>query len=48
MKNIIIAWIKKYLLRIKSSSGILTGYEYEYDYLTAKKAESEEVKDGGT
>ena len=33
MKNIIIAWIEKYLLRVKSPSGVVNGYEYEYDYI---------------
>lgn len=33
MKNIIIAWIEKYLLRVKSPSGAVNGYEYEYDYI---------------
>lgn len=37
--KIIIAWIKKYIFHIKSPSGMIMGYEYEYDYLTERKRE---------
>jgi hypothetical protein len=33
MKMMILAWIKKYILHIKSPSAIWQGYEYEWDML---------------
>ena len=39
MKRLIIAWIKK-LLGIHSPSGALLGYDYEFDYLKAKKMQA--------
>lgn len=44
MKNIIIAWIEKYLLRIESPSGQWTGYKYEYDYIRDERRRRKERK----
>ncbi len=33
----IMAWIKKYLLGVKSPSAMSYGYDYEWDYLKARK-----------
>lgn len=41
MKKIIIAWIKKYILKIQSPSSHFKGYKYEYDEL-----KQQEAKDG--
>ena len=35
--SIIIAWLKKYILRVESPSLSFIGYKYEYDYLIANR-----------
>lgn len=36
-KRLIIAWIKKYIFKIKSPTLSLLGFPYEYDYLRNKE-----------
>ena len=35
--RLFLAWIKKYILGVKSPSGIPNGFEYEYDMIKAEK-----------
>jgi hypothetical protein len=37
MKRMIIAWINKYILHVKSPSGMRQGYEYEWDMLRRRQ-----------
>ena len=37
--QMILAWIKKYILHIKSPSAKWLGYDYEWDYLVEVKAD---------
>ena len=37
MKRKIKAWVFKYILKIKSPSTSIMGYDFEWDYLTQEK-----------
>ena len=41
--QMILAWIKKYILHIKSPYAKWLGYDYEWDYLKRIKADIEEI-----
>ena len=38
--RMILAWIKKYILGVRSPSGMSRGFDFEYDMLKAKKEDN--------